>query len=111
MGDPEEFVAFVEDAEIPANHLAPMLERMPSLESTAVSRGSAVNWLGSRRSIRCEGGRSVPLFSSRLDCVDETPGKARAVEAHADLGVGNGAGAAIGDQLATGDRARNFHVH
>ena len=32
MGDPEEFVAFVEDAEIPVNHLAPMLERMPSLE-------------------------------------------------------------------------------
>jgi D-3-phosphoglycerate dehydrogenase len=47
LGDPDEIAAFVDDAEILINHLAPitaaMLERMPKLRVIAVSRGGPVN--------------------------------------------------------------------
>jgi D-3-phosphoglycerate dehydrogenase len=47
MGDPDEIAAFVDDAEILVNHLAPvtgaMLERLPKLRVIAVSRGGPVN--------------------------------------------------------------------
>jgi D-3-phosphoglycerate dehydrogenase len=47
MGDPDEIAAFVGDAEILVNHLAPvtgaMLERLPNLRIVAVSRGGPVN--------------------------------------------------------------------
>ncbi len=47
LGRPEEIAAFVGDAEILVNHLAPvtanMLERLPRLKLIAVSRGGPVN--------------------------------------------------------------------
>src|SRR5687768_16603716 len=47
LGDPDEIVAFVENAEILVNHLAPitgtMLDRMPELRVIAVARGGPVN--------------------------------------------------------------------
>jgi D-3-phosphoglycerate dehydrogenase len=47
MGDPDEIAAFVDDAEILVNHLAPvtgaMLDRLPKLRVIAVSRGGPVN--------------------------------------------------------------------
>jgi D-3-phosphoglycerate dehydrogenase len=47
MGDPDEIVAFIADAEIFVTHLAPlsksMLERLPHLKFVAVSRGGPVN--------------------------------------------------------------------
>ena len=47
MGDPEAIGAFVGDAEIFVNHLAPvtgpMLDRLPNLKLIAVSRGGPVN--------------------------------------------------------------------
>jgi len=47
MGDPEAITAFVDDAEILVNHLAPvtgaMLDRLPKLRVIAVSRGGPVN--------------------------------------------------------------------
>jgi len=47
MGDPEEIVEFVGDAEILVTHLAPMsrqmLEQLPKLKFIAVSRGGPVN--------------------------------------------------------------------
>jgi D-3-phosphoglycerate dehydrogenase len=47
MGDPDAIAAFVGDAEILVNHLAPvtatMLERLPALRLIAVSRGGPVN--------------------------------------------------------------------
>jgi D-3-phosphoglycerate dehydrogenase / 2-oxoglutarate reductase len=47
MGDPDDIAAFVDDAEILVNHLAPvtgaMLERLPKLRVIAVSRGGPVN--------------------------------------------------------------------
>ncbi|MCG8359122.1 MAG: 2-hydroxyacid dehydrogenase [Kiloniellales bacterium] len=47
MGDPDEIAAFVDDAEIFVNHLAPvtgpMLDRLPQLKLIAVSRGGPVN--------------------------------------------------------------------
>jgi len=47
MGDPDEIAAFVDDAEILVNHLAPvtgaMLNRLPTLRVIAVSRGGPVN--------------------------------------------------------------------
>ncbi len=47
MGDPDEIVGFVGDAEILVNHLAPlsgeMLDALPALRLVAVSRGGPVN--------------------------------------------------------------------
>lgn len=47
LGDPDEIAAFVGDAEILINHLAPitggMLDRLPELRLIAVSRGGPVN--------------------------------------------------------------------
>lgn len=47
LGDPEDILSFIDDARILINHLAPvsraMLERLPSLELIAVSRGGPVN--------------------------------------------------------------------
>src|SRR5262249_33581369 len=47
LGDPDEIVAFVGEAEILVNHLAPitgaMLDRLPNLRLVAVSRGGPVN--------------------------------------------------------------------
>jgi len=47
MGDPDEIVDFVADAEILVTHLAPlsraMMERLPKLKFVAVSRGGPVN--------------------------------------------------------------------
>ena len=47
MGDPDAIAAFVGDAEILVNHLAPvtapMLDRLPALRLIAVSRGGPVN--------------------------------------------------------------------
>jgi D-3-phosphoglycerate dehydrogenase len=47
LGDPDEIVAFVDDAEILVNHLAPitgtMLDRLPQLRVIAVARGGPVN--------------------------------------------------------------------
>lgn len=47
LGDPDEIVAFIDDAEIFVTHLAPisggMLERLPNLKLVAVSRGGPVN--------------------------------------------------------------------
>ena len=47
LGDPDEIAAFVDDAEILVNHLAPvtgaMLDRLPKLRVIAVSRGGPVN--------------------------------------------------------------------
>lgn len=47
LGDPDEIVAFIGDAEILVNHLAPvteaMLDRLPDLRFIAVSRGGPVN--------------------------------------------------------------------
>jgi D-3-phosphoglycerate dehydrogenase len=47
QGDPEEMAAFIADAEILVNHLAPvtgpMLDRLPRLKLIAVSRGGPVN--------------------------------------------------------------------
>jgi D-3-phosphoglycerate dehydrogenase / 2-oxoglutarate reductase len=47
MGDPDAIAAFVGDAEVLVNHLAPvtasMLERLPALRLIAVSRGGPVN--------------------------------------------------------------------
>jgi D-3-phosphoglycerate dehydrogenase / 2-oxoglutarate reductase len=47
LGDPDEIVAFVHDAEILVNHLAPitgtMLDRLPQLRVIAVARGGPVN--------------------------------------------------------------------
>jgi D-3-phosphoglycerate dehydrogenase / 2-oxoglutarate reductase len=47
MGDPDEIAAFVDNAEILVNHLAPvtgaMLDRLPKLRVIAVSRGGPVN--------------------------------------------------------------------
>ena len=47
MGEPDEIVGFVGDAEILVNHLAPlsgeMFDRLPTLRLVAVSRGGAVN--------------------------------------------------------------------
>ena len=47
LGDPDELVAFIGDAEVFVTHLAPvsggMLERLPALKLVAVSRGGPVN--------------------------------------------------------------------
>ena len=47
LGDPDEIVAFIGDAEVFVTHLAPisgdMLDRLPSLKLIAVSRGGPVN--------------------------------------------------------------------
>ncbi|MBV9701328.1 MAG: 2-hydroxyacid dehydrogenase [Methylobacteriaceae bacterium] len=47
MGDPDEIVAFIGDAEMLVTHLAPlsqaMIERLPKLKFVAVSRGGPVN--------------------------------------------------------------------
>lgn len=47
MGDPDEIVEFIDDAEVLVTHLAPvsraMLERLPLLKFIAVSRGGPVN--------------------------------------------------------------------
>lgn len=47
MGDPDQIVRFIGDAEILVNHLAPvsadMLDRLPHLKLIAVSRGGPVN--------------------------------------------------------------------
>lgn len=47
IGDPDDIAAFVDDAEILVNHLAPvtgaMLDRLPTLRVIAVSRGGPVN--------------------------------------------------------------------
>jgi D-3-phosphoglycerate dehydrogenase / 2-oxoglutarate reductase len=47
LGDPDEIVTFIGDAEILVNHLAPvtadMLDRLPKLKLLAVSRGGPVN--------------------------------------------------------------------
>ena len=47
MGDPDEIVEFIGDAEILVTHLAPisagMLDRLPELKLIAVSRGGPVN--------------------------------------------------------------------
>ena len=47
MGEPDEVVAFVGDAEILVTHLAPfsagMMDRLPNLKLVAVSRGGPVN--------------------------------------------------------------------
>ncbi len=47
LGDPDEIVDFIGDAEVFVTHLAPisggMLERLPKLKLVAVSRGGPVN--------------------------------------------------------------------
>ena len=100
MGDPDEVVEFVGDAEMLVTHLAPlsaaMMDRLPKLRFVAVSRGGPVNidMTAARERIdprRQHARAAMPAPSPNSPSAPSSPRRATSAAATMRCGAANGA--------------------